>query len=356
MAPRNRLRLLPPPSWAKPWGISMIEVMVAMGLTSGLLLVDAERQRSNMVNAKQLQTTNAVTNVITNLQTWLGTEGVIKASFEGEIVSTAALDPELQENTSAHIASATAAVDKAIEDAVAATTALEKAKQEAAAGSATAAEVTEATTKADAAAVAETKAKAALAAAAVPKNLKKVKVGGTVRLKQEKIGEINFIGEPDGSGNIQALDGHNGWAYIKAMWIDNFQQYNTVNIDISGTTIAASEGTANLNVRTWIFTNRLKNSSLDCTTNNNCIKQTHILPLEIRVNSNNNAIIDGIYGVTCRTAMTNPSMPGGTSSAKIPVGEAPNCEDNEFFSVTQTVKATRGNVEAHKGKCCRFLQ
>ena len=337
----------------------MIEVMVAMGLTSGLLLVDAERQRSNMVNAKQLQTTNAVTKVITNLQTWLGTEGVIKESFEGEIVSTAALDPELQENTSAHIASATAAVDKAIEAAVEAAAALAKATQEAAAGSVTAAEVTEATTKADAAAVAETKAKAALAAAAIPKNLKKVKVGGAVRLKQEKIGEINFIGKPDkpdGSGNIQALDGHNGWAYIKAMWIDNFQQYNTVSIDISGTTITASEGTANLNVRTWVFTNRLKNSSLDCTTNNNCIKQTHILPLEIRVNSNDNAIIDGIYGVTCRIAMTNPSMPGGTSSDEIPVGEAPNCEDNEFFSVTQTVKATRGHVKAHKGKCCRFLQ
>ena len=214
--------------------------MVALGLTSGLLLVDAERQRSNMVNAKQLQTTNAVAKVIANLQTWLGTEGVIKASFEGEIVSTTALDPDIVESANANIDPAAAAVVRAEEAEVAATTTLEK----------------------ENAALAVTAAKAALAAteAAAQRSLRKVVVGGAggvadgvVRLKQEKIGEINFIGKPDGPGKIQALDGHNGWAYIKAMWIDNFQPSNTVQIDIGGTTIAASEGAANLNVRTWVF-------------------------------------------------------------------------------------------------------
>ena len=182
-----------------------------------------------------------------------------------------------------------------------------------------------------------------------------VTVGG---LKQGRIGEINFIGKPDGPNNIQALDGHNGWAYIKAMWIDNFQQYNTVNI--AGT--PASEGTANLNIRTWVFTNRLKNSSLDCTTNNNCIKQTHILPLELRVERDDNTIIDGIYGVTCRIAMPNPPVPGCTAPSRttpdeILEGEAPDCEDNEFFSITQAVKdSVSGIIKAHKGKCCRLLQ
>ena len=340
MAPRNRLRLLTQPSQTKSWGISMIEIMVALGLTSGLLMVDAERQRSNIVNAKQLQANEAVAEVLTNLQTWLRVEGTIKASFAGKIASITALSPATQENVSSG------------------TSALEK-----------------------------------------------VEVGGVERLKQAGIDSINFIGRPDGS-SIQALDGRNGWAYIKAMWIDNFNKYSEMNVDETTTTttaattttpattttttpatattaattttttttaatattaatttittttiIVAEKGTANLNVRTWIFTNRLKDSSLNCTVNNNCLKQTHILPLEIRVKKSNKEIIDGAYGVSCRIAETIELADRTSVLGEIPTGKPPNCEDNEFFNITLAIKhPTFLTVTGHKGQCCKLVQ
>ena len=231
MPPPHRLRLLTPPSPAKSWGISMIEIMVALGLTSGLLLVDAERQRSNIVQAKQLQANEAVAEMLADLQTWLRVKGTIKASFENKVALTNAPDPTTQETKN--------------DDSV----------------------------------------------------LKKVEVLGVEKLKQAKIDTIDFIGRPDGPSNVQALDGRNGWAYIKAMWIDNFKEHS----EITEGTVTTKKGTADLNVRTWVFTNRLKDSSLDCTTNSNCIKQTHTLPLEIRVN-NAQQITDGAYGVFCRPA------------------------------------------------------
>ena len=96
MPPPHQLRLLTPPSPAKSWGISMIEIMVALGLTSGLLMVDAERQRRNIVQAKQLQANEAVAEVLADLQTWLRVEGTIKESFAGKVVLTAGV-PETQE-------------------------------------------------------------------------------------------------------------------------------------------------------------------------------------------------------------------------------------------------------------------
>ena len=285
MPPPHRLRLPTPPSPAKSRGISMIEIMVALGLTSGLLMVDAERQRSNIVKTRQLQANEAIAEVLADLQTWLRVKGTIKASFQGKVALTTAGVPETQET-----------INNA-NDSV----------------------------------------------------LKKVEVLGVEKLKQAKIGNINFIGRPDGPDDVQALDGRNGWAYIKTMWIGNFNRHS----EITEGSITTEKGTADLNVRTWVFTNRLQDSSLDCTANDNCIKQTHTLPLEIRVNSSDNTIVDGDYGVFCRSARDKASP----SSKVILVGESPNCGAKEFFNITKANKhATYNTVISHEGQCCQLVQ
>lgn len=304
-------------------GVSLVELMIGLGLTSGLVLMDLQRQKNNQIVTRSQLATESVSGLRNSLRNWLRQGGTIENSFGWRVMAE---DAPL--NKVRIIAGTPTNFARESNDAVIDTNAITGIRLQ----------------------------------------------GGVNILIQREVDGVRLIGPVDGTG-IRSLD-NSGWVYIRTMWIQDFQQYSERNtiIDDGGRDRMARlrRGTANLKVLIWRFTNMMENPGLNCVANNNCEREVITLPLDLRTFVNGDAafgstpgrgeIFDGTFGLQC----------GPTNS--ISTGDAFNCEGNQFFDVTEElckVPIAAGSNERRPcaedgsepmsigerlGRCCRFVQ
>ena len=294
-------------------GVSLVELLVAMGLTSGLVLMDLERQQNTQVNTNRQMASESLVGVETDLRNWLRQEGTIEESFGNGVGAKRVLihtgdplptvfDREADINGNLAITSI-----RIIEEG--STTPIEVLSQGSPQGS-----------------------------------------------------SVLFLGHGEG-GNIRSLDGR-GWAYIRTMWIQEFQAYDEPSANTDGDDGSTPEtelrrGSANLKVLIWKFTNLLENPGYDCITNNNCEREVLTIPLDLRVvktansaegQNNVDAVVDGTFGLSCRILAV---------AIKVEDLDDP-CNANEFFDITDSENTADPSdpvsIGKHRGRCCRFVQ
>ncbi|MCY4644963.1 MAG: hypothetical protein OXB88_10125 [Bacteriovoracales bacterium] len=168
---------------------------------------------------------------------------------------------------------------------------------------------------------------------------------------------VTLIGPPQG-GSIRSLD-ENGQVYIRTMWVEDFEPYHSFSMEVVDTpnpprNIEFERGSAEMKISVWKFTNLIDRPGLDCNANNNCTKEILSIPLDLRVVSNNNNhsklqigdIYDGTLGLLCGEVQTkNVASDAGTGNAY--------CEEGEVWRPITEIRAAVGEVT---GRCCRFEQ
>ena len=293
-------------------GMNLIELMIALGLTSGLVVMDLERQRGAQVTAQRQLASESQGELESMLKDWLRRENVIANSFGRGATPVRVYAAD---GTPPTIAAREA--DAALDD--------------------------------------------AFAIGAI-----RLAVGADELISQRSIGGVTLIGmgpasDTSDSDNLEAIrrdsiDG-NGLVFIRAMWIQDFQPYAEIDVDdggdvgiLSGSvggTVSRQMGSANLKVLTWKFS---ESSQLNCLTGNNCERQVFTLPLELRLQEGIGGDMeahDGNFGIQCEALRT------------INVETSPNCDDGDFFRLRQWVDTDASavfSVGRHTGQCCRFVQ
>ena len=300
-------------------GISLIELMIGLGLASGLVLMDLERQKNNQVTAQSQEATESIAGLKSDLRSWLRQEGAISASFGRDgtpvtILTTPPANP----------------IDREI---IVDTTAITSISIPPPPGSPP-------------------------GAPSIP------------MIARQNIDSVPLMGPVASGGDIRSLD-NAGWTYIKTMWIQDFQEYDSSEEDLLGdgppdTTLR--RGSANLKVLLWKFTNLLDNPGLDCSINKqNCEREVITLPLDLRIVDSTaegltlNSVYDGTFGLQCRSIL-NVVVNAAVGCTSPDVTRC--CRSNEFFSQTRGVDdkmpdgsaGSDGSIDAFKGNCCRFVQ
>ena len=247
-------------------GVALLKVLFGLVILLGLVLMDLQQKQKNAVSIKRKLAIGSVKELKKSLQNWLGTPGTIKHSFGHGSTGFSPLKqvvvyqaPTIDPSSEKKKANITGPNSREI--------------------------VSNPTT--DLYAITGLRL---VDNPLSPGNL-------TVLLRQADLGTagnpILLIGPPEGSTGIRSLD-KAGWAYIKAMWVENFSRYDPTNLLDNG----RDEGNADLRVLVWIFTNRDKDPGLNCIGQNNCIREVITLPLDIEIDSNGK-ITEGSYGLKC---------------------------------------------------------
>ena len=329
-------------------GISLVELMVGLGLTSGLVLMDLQRQKNAQIVGKSQAATEAISGLNTDIRSWLRQTSTIDASF--------GVDAGDNRKKIAHR---------------------------------TTNPLTPPPTSSDREKAAPTDEFAVKGIA-----LK----GGNPVIEEGMVGGVPLMGprQDGGEGGIRSLD-QAGWVYIKTMWVQDFSEYAIIDVDTDNdeadipppptptprTTL--SRGTANLKVLIWKYNNLIDNPGYDCISNYNCEREVLTLPLDLRIVKvrnfegplihNVDQIYDGTFGIQCHGLNDNDSI---NNSMKNPVGIDTQtwCNPNEIFEVVKrftvedyydlpntpnapdpwpsTLDANSiGYMNAH---CCRFVQ
>ena len=324
-------------------GISLVELMIGLGLTSGLVLMDLERQKNNRVAVQSQEATEAVSGLKSNLRSWLrqGTQGSDLSA--GGVATTSAIANSfgMGATNRVNIYETTATTTGAIIRNREVDTAVDSSSDEFVITSI---------------------------------NLDNAGTPTSMIAQQElPLGVppgtgVKLMGPTTSGGNIRSLDDA-GWTYIRSMWVQNFQEYenNTVDIDGDSVTETVRRGSANLNVLIWKYNNLIENPGLDCLTNKNCERELLTFPLDLRVEDDGTKkqIVDGTFGLQCRQA----GEAGGNGRVRITGSH--NCASNEFFAQGEpvddrewagavggpTVSGSDSSIDAFlNSRCCRFVQ
>lgn len=269
----------------QPRGFVLLKVIAAAALTAGLVMVDLQRQKKTSVAIKRRRSIQAVEDFKKSIQHHMGYSESISYSFGEEaatvlgritarnrvqIYQTTAFLPgnRIEENQRATIANREAV--GALNDEYAITGIVQY----------------ESNTSVPSTLVLRNDEYAITGIVNYESN---TSVSSTLVLQQADVDGVRLIGIPNGSGGITSLD-NPGWAYIRAMWVENFVRYDIRNDDV---------GNAELKILVWTFGNRLDSPSLDCLAANNCTKEVITLPIDITVDPNTALIVDGSYGLVC---------------------------------------------------------
>ena len=71
---------------------------------------------------------------------------------------------------------------------------------------------------------------------------------------------------PVGGGTVRSLDG-GGWAYIRTMWLQDFNPYHGWEEEVEGSgDTRVRTGSANLKVLVWKYVNIFEKPGLNCVT------------------------------------------------------------------------------------------
>ena len=173
-------------------------------------------------------------------------------------------------------------------------------------------------------------------------------IGGEIVLRRGEVESgVWLIGRPDPAmpGGIRGLD-NAGWAYIRAIWVDNYKRYDTVRV------AEDNKGMAEFNVLVWTYTNLLERPGLDCATNNNCIREVITLPIDITINRDTppagGRFYRGLYGLDCEVVQRFDTTDTST-----------RCEGDRFFKRIAGIDSDpvegheNVNVISYWGRCCR---
>ncbi|MCY4644964.1 MAG: hypothetical protein OXB88_10130 [Bacteriovoracales bacterium] len=292
-------------------GISLLEIMIGIGLSSGLVIMDLQRQKNVEITSKRKVSQESVSGLRNTLRDWLRQDEAIKNSFGMDsptrikIVGSDPTCATTNRDSTTNIADA-----------------------------------------------------CAIRRIALPNGEVVLRSGTPSGSNVTLIGPP--VGPPPPQGNlIRSLD-QSGWTYIRAMWIENFRRDEDslrLQDQSTGSTLELERGSADMKIIIWKFTNRIDNAQLDCS--NNCIKETITLPLNLkRIKSipqrgtlapaiEAGHIQDGSFGLQC----------GERDIKEI---HEQLCEDpNEFWNTERTINTATGansSVGRLEGRCCRFVQ
>ena len=301
----------------------MVEVMVAVGLTSVLLLTDMQRHDNNQQALQRHSSLESAENIPSTIRTWLRNPNVIEYSLglkSSQALSGTATYSRKKVYTSAQdVASWLSST---------------------------------------------TTASHSIQHLRIP-NGSSPPNGDTLKLRPgTTTTNTRLIGPPNGDNSDISSNGMDGKGkvYIRAMWIENFSPYfsgydNSLvtpppNPPPSNPSPNWKRGTANLKIVVWRLTSS-PSANAPATCADGCRQSVYDTPLDLRVTlnnaipSNNNQIIDGSFGLRCGEASYTSVI------------DPPNCAPNEFFDITESQNAkTDGTVSigSHLGRCCRFIQ
>ena len=227
--PRRHIQLL------TTRGINLLEIMVGLSLTAGLLLIDLQRQENNMITTKKQMTKESIGSFKNTLQSWLQQNWTMESTLRiNRATVIRAENPDAQPTNNNMIESLVVNNPDGGPDEI------------------------------------------VLRQGTLPEGTP----GGTPGT------EIDLIGYRDDSrpGGIRSIDHGSGWAYIQSMWVENFAVSNQWESNTNGdatTTTTYQAGSANLKIRIWKYTNLIEKPGLNCELNNNCETQTLTMPIPL---------------------------------------------------------------------------
>ena len=302
-------------------GINLLELMLALGLSSGLVLMDLEIRKNDLIARRRQKAEESIGGLESSLRSFFSSSDTIEDSFGvGSAADKRATLATGGQNT---IATREASVDRTDPDIF----------------TITVISISEGTTT-------------------------------TPAIVQSTVGGVDLMGEPS-SGTIKSIDGR-GNVYIRTMWMSDFQETDPDPISIVGPTVTVElrQGNATLNVLLWFFPNLKENPGLNCIANNNCERRLLRIPLLVRVVNNgtaNTLIYDGSslkmgggsQRLECDSEITialdisiaNPPCPRPERqffNATGPIIQAANCPTGILGAdgVTDTL------VGCNTGRCC----
>ena len=294
-------------------GLSLVELMIALGLTSGLVILDLERQKNSQVTAKRQLASESRGDVENLLRGWLRQQGTIARSFGNQVDGKKAMtNSDLQQ---VQVFAAPPDIfqrESAVNDGFAIVSLWVEEKD----------------------------------ISIDPVTGVRTEVTTPVEvLSQGTINGVRLMG-PVEDGQVVSLDGARdgtGWVYIRTMWLEDFKEHDTRT---DGAGVDKRIGSANLRVLIWQFNDLTANPSLDCATNNNCERKVASIPLEL--NLNGDSVDQGEFGLSCRPL-----------ADLIPIDGSARCRGNEFFRVRAWEDQRGGasySASHQRGDCCRFVQ
>lgn len=300
---------------SKAWGISLMEIMVAIGLTSGLLLVDMQRQENNQIANQRQTLLEDASQVPVMIRTWLRNSNAITYSFGEEATKgqNNLFNPSGKENM---------AQKRAFTTTPALSTRL----------------TNEATARTD---------EYAIRYLGLPNEALN---GGQLKLRPGTIGGVDtglLIGPPNAANNginTNGLGG-SGRIYIRAMWIEGLSIYFTD----SSLSPPESRGTANMKIVVWRLATR-PTGTVSRTCGQGCDQSVYSIPLDLTVISADNKIIEGSFGLRC--GATKDVGIGGTY-----------CSKGQFFDIldektsgspTDPTNPDLQSITGYMGRCCSF--
>ena len=251
-----------------PWGgVSLVEIMVAMGLTSVLLLTDMQRHDNNQKATLKRSLLESASDIPTKVRAWLRNPNVISYSFGSKGNVALAGGATFHGKRPIPLLQASPVGYRQVPEPM-----------------------------------------------STPYNI----LGFLTRNSLEAPSSSDLedqtnnmlIGPPNSDNSDISSSGMDGTGrvYIRAMWVESFNSYFTgydVNQAPTPTATATpgtpppdnwKRGTASLKAVVWRFTSRPTSPSLTC--GDGCTQSTFDIPLDIRV-GNDNKIIDGSFGLKC---------------------------------------------------------
>ena len=340
-------------------GVALIKVMLAMSSIISFTLIDLHRQKKNLIASRRRLAMQAVVDFRASLQHWLGHPGTIAYSF-GEHVnevlpsSAVAVPPPTPLPTNVQALASRRQVRLYTSNAI-----ILPGRVSAPPG--------EREENADVSITPGTPDPFVIT------NLVQVNNGdgvltvaddpdprsgpNRVLLRQGTVEGMSFIGEPIGTNSVSSLDDA-GWVYIRSIWVDNWEPYNTaIPLDVKSREVLnivrdggnQVRGKANLAVLVWVFNNLLDNPGLNCRTQNNCTRYVMRLPIDIWVDSTNGNIVDGTYGLDCEETIRQIAVSS--------IARPPTCVNgDEIFKkiggINVGPSSDDASIQHYIGHCC----
>lgn len=324
-----------------PWsikGVTLLELLIAMVIMAGLLLVDIQIQKNNSIALKKQQTDSSIVNLKDSLISLLRQHWTLETSM-------------IASNNAALLATAPSIANILNREAVSI--------------------VDPGLLTPDPNMISTI----ATRNVSDPSNPR-------IFLHQETITEngtdIHLIGynDPNYPNNLKSIDNGAGWVYIRSMWIQDFvpiEMFPAINTNSdSANSTDFARGAVSLKIIIWKYTNLIDRPRLNCLAENNCERVILTIPATVTL-----VTATTEPGVTRRTAFENPSTinptddgSGTTCSSRtltITNTERFGCRENEYYMLeefvqagdTSTKESTLSCLGATRGcwvgRCCQYL-